>query len=143
MNLALIGKAVIIALCAAVAAWGYVALLGFVHTMTTGEQQFSTEAALTTLGFSLLGSFAIGLPTALLTYFLSSRHLIYSPTTVMITGLLSGVMLVLASFVLGGEAGIVMLGVPALIAAITFAVLGWYWILKPKREAIINEAAHG
>ncbi|AWW74773.1 hypothetical protein CD351_10090 [Erythrobacter sp. KY5] len=143
MNLALIGKAVIIALCAAVAAWGYVALLGLVQTLLTGAPQFGQEAALTSFGFALLGSFAIGLPTALLTYFLSSRHLIHSPTTVMITGLLSGVMLILASFVLGGERGIVLLGVPAFIAAITFAVLGWYWILKPKRDMIMGGAVLG
>ena len=47
---------------------------------------------------------------------------------------LAGIMLMLASFVLADEAGVLVLGIPAFIAVITFAVLGWFWILRPMRR---------
>lgn len=132
--IALLGKTVVIALCAAVAAWGYIHLLVAFDGSASGTLDSETSGL--ALMFALVGCFAIGLPIALLIYVFSAQHLARSVTTLAMVAVLCGVMLVLASFVVGGEAGAILIGVPAFIAAITFAVLGWFWILRPMRGGV-------
>lgn len=84
---------------------------------------------------SLTGSFAIGLPVALLVFWMSHRHLAASPTVLAMIVVLAGIMMLLASFVIGDAEGMIVLGVPAFLAAATFGVLGWFWIIRPMRNS--------
>lgn len=99
------------------------------------------EVGYLTPGYSLeifklaaMGCFVIGLPIAGLIFLFSGKHLARSFTTSAMVGALSGIMMVLASFVVGAEMGVAILGIPAFMAALTFTVLGWFWILKPERN---------
>ncbi|MEL6487360.1 MAG: hypothetical protein AAFQ13_09470 [Pseudomonadota bacterium] len=86
------------------------------------------------LPIALLGSFAIGLPIALVCLYLAGTHLRRSPGTVFLMANFAGAVLLLASYVLGQGSGLIALGAPSVIAANTFALLGWFWILKPERD---------
>lgn len=130
MTLVIFGKAIIIAICAALVAWGY--LLAF--SQYSGGDLATPGYRGVMLYGSLIGSFAIGLPVALLVFWLSHRHLVGSPFTLAIIVVLSGIMMILASFVIGDSGGVIVLGLPAFMAAATFGLLGWFWILKPLRE---------
>lgn len=128
--LTLIGKSVLITIAAALAAWLY--LIGFA---SYGEGEISTRGYVGLLLYgSLAGSFAIGLPVALLVFWMSHRHLVASPITLAMIVALSGIMMLLASFVIGDIEGMIMLGTPAFLAAVTFGVLGWLWIVAPLRK---------
>lgn len=133
MKLAIVGKGIVIAVCAALAASLYVAVISYVYMVFGIGTGFSSQAAALTLMLTLLGTFAIGLPVAVLTYLFSSKHMIRSPAVIVMIAMLSGIMCMLASFLLGREQGVLMLGIPAFVAVITFAVMGWYWVLKPQR----------
>lgn len=87
------------------------------------------------LPVALAGSCGIGLPVAALCLYLAGAHLRRSPGTVFLMANFAGAVLLLASYVLEQEFGLIALGVPSVIAANTFALLGWLWILKPQREA--------
>lgn len=87
------------------------------------------------LAVAAMGSFAVGLPIALLTYYLAGEQLRQSAGTVFMIANMAGVMLLLVTILLGQVFGGFVFGVPSLIAANVYAVLGWFWILKPQREA--------
>ena len=132
-SLALIGKSIVIAFLAAVAATTYI-FAGFGLALGPGDAiTLHSEPLLVMFGVALVGCFAIGLPIAFLTFAFSARHLAQSPTTMAMVTVLAGIMMVLASYVVADETGVYTLGIPAFIAALTFGVLGWYWILRPLR----------
>ena len=87
------------------------------------------------LPLALLGSFAVGLPIALLTFWLAGKELMQSPSPVFFAANLAGIMLIMVTFLLGDLIGAVFYGLPSLMAANVFAFLGWFWILRPLREA--------
>ncbi|BDW82647.1 hypothetical protein MACH24_20850 [Erythrobacter sp. Dej080120_24] len=131
MTLAVFGKAMIIAIVAALIAWAY--LLAF--SEISGGDSVAPGSREIMLYGSLTGSFAIGLPVALLVFWMSHRHLAASPTTLAMIVVLAGIMMLLASFVIGDAEGMIVLGVPAFLAAATFGVLGWFWIIRPMRNS--------
>lgn len=139
----LIGKSIVIAILAAVAAWAYLFALTLYQDGLQAADWVTGEASVGSFLVALLGTFAVGLPIALFTFLWSGKHLAQSVTTLAMVAVLAGIMLVLASYVLASDAGVLMLGIPAFIAAITFAVLGWYWILKPKRDTVMGGAVLG
>jgi hypothetical protein len=118
------GKALVIALVAAVVAWLPFAIVN------------SLDGGLTFafLPMALLGSFSVGLPIAALTFVFAGKHLANSPATLAMVTVLAGIMLVLASYALASEVGVLALGIPSFIAALTFGVLGWFWVLRPMRK---------
>ncbi len=131
MTLNVIGKAMLIALCAAIAAWLPVAIM-----MTTGlDSGLRAAMALSLLPLALLGSFAIGLPISLIAFLWTKNHVMTSVTTLFVMANLAGIVLILTSFVLLKEEGVYILGIPSFIAANTFAILGWLWIIRPLRRA--------
>lgn len=89
-------------------------------------------------GISLLGTFAIGLPIALLTYALSGRVLAQSPMILVMTTALAAIMMVLASYSVADDGGVLIFGMPAAAAAMTFGLLGWIWIIRPLGHEIDN-----
>lgn len=126
----LLGKSVVIALCAAVVAWFY--LLAMVSY--SGADLLDTSYSGLMLQGTLLGSLTIGLPVSLLTLSMARRHLLQSPRTLAMIVALAGVMMVLASYALAEREGMIMLGAPAFLAAIVYGAMGWFWILRPMRE---------
>ena len=131
MTLAVFGKSIIITICAALMAWGY--LLAF--SLYSGGDLAAPGSRGIMLYGSLIGSFAIGLPVALLVFWMSRDHLAASPVTLAMFVVLAGIMMLLASFVIGDVEGMIVLGTPAFLAAATFGVLGWFWIIRPMRDA--------
>jgi len=125
-GLVLLGKSILIATCAGIAAWLPVALT-----------LFGTDfgASFPLIYLALLGSFAVGLPIALLTLFLAGKAMSDRIGTVMTAANCGGFMLLLVTAVLGGPFGVLYYGVPSWIAANVFGLLGWFLILKPMREA--------
>ncbi|MEM1289721.1 MAG: hypothetical protein AAGH60_15330 [Pseudomonadota bacterium] len=136
MTLAVIWKAVLIAVCAALSVLAYFALGSTLDGILDGGHGFTSDAAVGTLGAALFGSFTIGLPVALLTFLLSWRHLAQSPATLAMVAVLAGIMMILTSYVIGDEMGVLVLGLPAFVAALTYGILGWFWILKPLRPTL-------
>ena len=132
-GLVFIAKGIVIAICAAVAAWAYLFAFTLYREEGAGLDWAIGEASVATFLFALLGTFAVGLPIALFTFRFSAGHLAQSFTTLAMVAVLAGIMLVLASFVVGDRAGVLVLGIPAFIAALTFGLLGWFWILRPMR----------
>ena len=105
---------------------------------------FNSQAlSLEILPVALLGSYAIGFPIALLVYALAGRQLGRSPANVGLVAGLASVVMILASIVIGGASGVLIFGVPATLAAVVFAVLGWFWILKPLGEQRISALNEG
>lgn len=131
--LTLVGKSVLIAIAAALAAWLY--LLGFAG-ISGGELSTRGYVGVMLYG-SLAGSFGLGLPIALMVYWMASHHLAQSPKLLAMIALLAGIMMILASYVIGQEEGVVLLGMPAFFAALTFGGLGWLWIVKPIRNGLV------
>ncbi|MGB3469456.1 MAG: hypothetical protein WBA51_01370 [Erythrobacter sp.] len=127
MTFSIIARFAVIAFAAAVAAW---VPLVFGHFFRDGEP-LAIQTYFASLSVALLGSFTVGLPVALLTFHLAWRHLVQSPVTLAMIACLSGVMMMLTSFVLLGREGLITLGLPSFIAAGTFGLLGWLWIIKP------------
>ena len=127
------GKALIIALCAAIAAWLPVAMLfAFAAGMGVDDLQ---AVLIRFFSFAALGSFAVGLPVALLTFQLAGHQLASKMSNVFVAANLGGVMLLLVTALLGETFGALFYGLPCVIAANIYALLGWFWILKPMREA--------
>ena len=46
--------------------------------------------------------------------------------------------MVLTSYAIADEEGVFLLGIPAFIAALTYGILGWFWILKPLQRTLKN-----
>ncbi|MEM7778932.1 MAG: hypothetical protein AAF697_00915 [Pseudomonadota bacterium] len=133
MTVSVIPKFAFIAVIAAVAAWLPVAISFAFDGPVLGAKFY-----LALLLPALIGSFGIGLPVALVTFHLSWRHLVYEPSTLIIIATLAGVMMMLTSFVLLGDEGLLALGLPSFVASATFAILGWFWILRPLRNSLNN-----
>ncbi|BDI61147.1 hypothetical protein [Qipengyuania nanhaisediminis] len=131
MILVVIAKSVAIAAVAALAAWLPMAILFASGTDGSSGATFAVQL----LPVALLGSFAIGLPVALLVLFLASDTLIRKIGAVLMAANLARVMMILVTSLLWGQFGALFYGVPSWIAANVFALLGWLWILKPMREA--------
>lgn len=130
----LIGKSIVIAILAAVAAWSYLFALMLYQYGLEAANWATGDASMASFLAALLGTFAVGLPIALFTFLWSGKHLAQSVTTLATVTVLAGIMLVLASYVLARDAGVLVLGIPAFLASLTFAVLGWFWILRPMRK---------
>lgn len=133
-----IARFAIIAFMAAVAAWLPVALI------LTWDMQSDLAPGfmISLLPMALLGSYAVGFPIAVLTFWLARKHLVHHPSTLALIAPLAGLMMTLASFLLMDGSAAVLFGVPCFIAASTYAVLGWFWILKPMREAETTRGSH-
>lgn len=138
--LSLAGKGIAIAIFAAIAAWAY----HFVVALQIGHGVEWARGSESALAFSvaLVGTFAIGLPVAFFAYRFSALHMAKSFVTLAMVAVLSGIMLILASYVVADRAGVLVLGIPAFIAALTFGLLGWFWILRPQEKALKRET-HG
>ncbi len=134
MSARLLAKSCAIALIAGLAAWLPMAILLTVDM----DANLALPAAVRMLPLALLGAFAVGLPIALLTYVLSGSHLRGSAYPVFLAANLAGMVLLTVTFLLGHLFGVFLFGLPTLVAANVFALLGWFWILKP-----VPEAQHG
>ena len=128
MTLAVFAKFLVTAVCAGFLAASFLVVI-------EGEEYLTNELIGGLVAVSVMSSFLIGLPVALLIFALSWRQLMNSPTQMAMTTVLAGIMMVLTSFAIGDEAGVLLLGIPAFIAALTYGILGWFWILKPQRKA--------
>lgn len=128
-RLFLMAKSVMIALIASVVSWLY--LLAF-SVWVGGELASPGYQGVMFYG-SLVGCFVVGLPVALLVFWMSHKHILASPETLAMIVVLAGIMMVLASYVIGERQGVILLGVPAIFASATFGILGWFWIIRPLR----------
>jgi len=135
VTLLVFAKAILIAICAALAAWAYFVMSSNIDGFSPRASGMSAERAGGALMMTLFGSFTIGLPVALLTFLLSWRHLANSPTTLAMVTVLAGIMMVITSYAIGKETGVLILGIPAFLAALTYGILGWFWVLKPLRNS--------
>ncbi|TRD09849.1 hypothetical protein FGU71_12590 [Erythrobacter insulae] len=129
-------KFAVIAILAGIAAWVPVAIYLMIEAGRSSSENALSGFQLGALQVSLLGSLAIGFPVALLTYFLAVRQLARTPSALFLIAALSAVMITLAAYLVADTAAAFAFGVPSLIAAMTFAVLGWFWIIRPQRGAI-------
>ncbi len=134
----LIVKSVVIAVCAGFAAAIPVVVVNAVDSYILDTPMFQPMVFSLYLSVAMLGCFAIGLPIALLTYFLAGKHMVRFPTTLPLAAFLSVIVMTIASFVIAGPEGIVLLGFPAALSAATFAGLGWLWIIRPLRDRMEN-----
>ena len=130
MNSGVLAKSILIAACAAAIAWLPV---GIMFTAEMGPEIVMSGLGLL-FKFAMLGSFAVGLPIALLVFWLAGGQLAQNPSILATVVALSCVMLLLASFVIGGVPVMFLNGLPCVLAALTYGVLGWLWILKPMRK---------
>lgn len=135
MTIAIFFKAIVIAVCAGLAAWAYFIAGSLGGGGLADDLSKSIEVGLWLLWPTLFASFTIGFPVALLTFVLARRHLVQSPTTLAMATVLAGIMMVLTSYWIAEEGGVLALGIPAFIAALTYGILGWFWILRPLRRA--------
>ena len=133
MTLRLIGKGIVIAFIAAAVAW--LSVVGYFGVIDGELHLDPNYYFVQAIPLALMGSYCIGLPVALLTFVLSKDHLIRSPKTLATITALAGVMMVLAALTFGDEFTALVFGLPAAVAGAVFAVLGWFWILKPMRGA--------
>ena len=84
---------------------------------------------------ALTGSYLIGLPVALLVVQFAGAHMAQSPAVLVMIAALSSAMLVLASCAIGDRAAAYWLGLPSVAAVLTFAGLGWLWLVRPLQGA--------
>lgn len=122
--LVILAKSVVVAFVAAIAAWlpwGVFSAL---------EDGISFEL----LPIALLGSYAVGLPIALLCIFMAGKHLRETPAVVFLMANLAAVTLLIASYAIADLFGFIFLGIPSFLAANVFAMMGWFWILRPMRK---------
>ena len=128
MNLALLAKMAAIAFLAAVmASLAFVALL-IIDGGTFDAMMYPTVYV------ALVGSYVIGFPVALFTFQFSAKHMAQSPSVLVMIATLSGTMLVLASYAIGDRDAAYWLGLPSVAAVMTFAGLGWLWLVRPLRS---------
>ncbi|MGB3806093.1 MAG: hypothetical protein WA936_02730 [Erythrobacter sp.] len=125
MTLAIVGKSLAIAAAAALAALVPV-------TFLSNDGSYGIAF----LYVALIGSFGVGLPVAGLVYWLARRELLRRPGLVFLIANLAGAVLALTAALLGDLFGLYAFGLPCLIAANTFALLGWLWIVRPAREKL-------
>lgn len=134
----LLGKAIVIAILAGLVAPAPLFIAGAYEALAGESPGWTVQSALATWSVALLGSFAIGLPIALLTHFLAAKQMARFPSTLPLAAGLSIVVMTIASFVIAGPAGIFLFGLPAAVAALTYAVLGQVWVIRPLRDHMGN-----
>ena len=127
MTLGALARLAAIAFAAAVVASLAVAVMLFIDGSFDAMMYPTVYAA-------LVGSYAIGFPVALLTFLFSGRHMAHSPSVLVMIAALSATMLVLASYAIGDREAAYWLGLPSVAAVMTFAGLGWLWIVRPLRS---------
>jgi len=132
VTLALVAKAIVIALLSALVAWFPAAIF---WTLDLGPE-LKLATMMKMLSIALLGSFCVGLPVAAITLILARNFLISRPATVLIMANFAAAMMALASYALGGIFAVLMLGAPAFLAANTYATLGLVWIIHPMRKTL-------
>ena len=123
-----IPKLLVISVAAALAAW--LTALG----LLSGDSGPGFDEILKMFGPALVATLLIGFPVATLVVAFSGRQLARSVETLAITVLLVCVMLLLSAYWIAGSFGILFFGLPSVMAALTYAVLGWFLILRPMRE---------
>lgn len=129
-------KLLAIAFVAAVLSWLPVA--GSFWLGANEQHSWGIEMPLRLFPIALIGSFGVGFPIAALVYFLAKDQLRKAPGILFLIANLAGTMMILTSYFLTDASGMLLLGVPSLIAANVFALLGWFWILKPGRSESKN-----
>jgi len=129
--LILLGKSIVIATLAGLAAMVPQLLYAFVFGIKDTGAQLSGEAWRMLFATALAASFIVGLPVALLTFFFAGKHIVRFPITLLLIAGLAIIMMTLASFVVAGSLGIAMFALPAALAAAAYAVVGYLWIIKP------------
>ncbi len=134
MSWALFGKSLVIALLAGLIPWLVFAMFLAPGNIRGWDGLFGPSIVFLPVG--LLGSVAVGLPIALLTYGLAGRVMAHKPPAVFVAANLAAVMMALVLAVLGGPLTAILYGVPCWISANIFAVLGWLWILRPLRDIL-------
>ncbi|MEO1648272.1 MAG: hypothetical protein AAFR32_05580 [Pseudomonadota bacterium] len=126
-----------VAIAAKLLAIGFVAALaasiafGALLTLNGALNQTAYNA----FSIAVLGSYAIGFPVAFLTFTFAGQHMASSPSIIAMIAALSSVMLLLASFAIGDAGAMYWLGIPSVIAVATYAVLGWFWIVRPMQKS--------
>ncbi|MDJ0977731.1 MAG: hypothetical protein QNI87_04275 [Erythrobacter sp.] len=93
---------------------------------------------LVVLYYATAGNLLVGFPVALLTLQFSGRHMARSLTTFAMIVALAAIMVVLASFAIGGAFIAYWIGLPSIAAVLTYALLGWFWIVTPLRSAVLQ-----
>jgi hypothetical protein len=117
------GKFVVISFAAAVGAILPWIVLGF--------QLDDPFGWLWLLVFSLPPTLIIGLPVAFLCFVLTHRKIANSPGIVFLMANLAGVVMVLTCYFAFGYNSMFSFGLPAVLAANVYAILGWFWVVKP------------
>ncbi|MEM6856238.1 MAG: hypothetical protein AAF559_00070 [Pseudomonadota bacterium] len=141
--LAFLGKVVAITMCAALSATAYLAVLQALTMPPDVPYHFSWDFWSFAYVITLAITCIIGLPVALLTYLFARRHLEQSPATLAMIAVLAGIIMVLTSYAIGDEETVLNLGIPAFAAAITYGILGWFWIVKPQGPGARGPGAQG
>lgn len=132
MSLPVLGKSILIAFVGTIVVWVYAST----YLQYAGTDQGFPSYHDKIFQVALLGNFVIGLPIALLVFWLAHKHLVRSPTTLAMVSVLAGIMMILASFAMGDSEAVLALGLPAFVAALTYGLLGWFWILRPMRKSM-------
>lgn len=130
-RLSLAGKLAAIAAIAALAAWLPPAVL-----VGWGiDANLRLPLAVNLLVVAMAGSFVLGLPVAAMFIAIAGRTFDGGLAGLLGLGAATGLVLLVMTGALGGQFGALFLGGPAFIAAMVYAVLGWFWILKPGATA--------
>jgi hypothetical protein len=84
----------------------------------------------------LLGNLLIGLPTALLLYRFVWRSKEIGLCKLLVASNAIAIVFAIILLVLSGTFGLLFLGFPIFLAANTFAVAGWFLVVKPQQYKI-------
>lgn len=136
LSWALFGKSMVIALLAGLIPWLVFWMFLAPDNVLGWDGPFGVSFAVLPIG--LLGSFAVGLPIALMTYALAGTVMAQRPIAVFMAANLAAAVMALVLAVLGGPKVVWLYGIPCAIAANTYALLGWQWILKPLRAELVG-----
>ncbi len=130
-----------IAIAGSVAAWITVVAIFALQRSDEPVTEIWIEVYMGMFWVGLAGNFVVGLPVALLVYALARKHLVQAPASLAMISVLSGVMLILASYVIGDERAALIFGLPAFASAITFGAAGYFLIIRPQRprERTVHE----
>jgi len=85
---------------------------------------------------SLLGNLLIGLPIALLLYRFFWRSREIGLSKLLVTSNAIAIFLGIILFVLGGNYNVLFFGFPIFLAANTFAIVGWFLVVKPQQYKV-------
>jgi hypothetical protein len=85
---------------------------------------------------SLLGNLLIGLPMALFCYCFVLRAKDIGLGKLLLISNAIAIVLGFILFILGGNFSLLFLGLPVWLAANTFAVVGWFLVVKPQQYRV-------